>query len=299
MGAPMKKILRIFLCAALLLAASTAGAFDNFPLRSNLHLSPKLNRSMLQAETVAYYDLVGWSGVSASTITTLDNNIRLVKFGSGITLASVTAKLSLVSPRLVTQSSVDLRPYAMIPGASFSFSDGTKSAVFSGGSAGTGETLGAELTTGWTSNAPYPYETFSSAGKNIDSAIGDSSHAIMRAYATALANPAGKLYKNETTITLNSGSGPDFYYHALSDLAGAGIVTAKAYVNGINTTYFTGTSAQYTGFRTNADIATNYSAVWSNKQVLTADTTGANFSAVTDGGVNPNIATWTVTITKP
>jgi hypothetical protein len=68
-----------------------------------------------------------------------------------------------------------------------------------------GEALGDELITGWT-NSTAPYETFTTSGTDITSAINTTSAGI--AYCnTSLTN--GALYRFVVTLTVNSGVAPN------------------------------------------------------------------------------------------
>lgn len=227
---------------------------------------------------------------TSAQIAAIDANIKAIKYGAGITLSSVTAKMSLVAPRLVTQSSVDLRPYALIPGVQISISDGTKVAVYSGLTVGTGETYTEKL---------------------LDTSFDDTS----------------KWLKENGTITVSGGQG--FFTNSGSGLSlyQSNIETSKElYVVSVNVASITSGSIRSAlnsvsvvqplvvgdnvGYLTtvnsgNANIITfsaNTTAVvnsFSVKKVLTASTTGLDATTLSDAGINANAASFTITITRP
>ena len=94
-----------------------------------------------EAETTAYLALPGVS-LTATQASLLNQNIRAIKYGSGITLSSVTAGLSTVNgTAFVTNPSVDLRPYTNGTGWKFVFTDtANKTATIYANRVGTGET---------------------------------------------------------------------------------------------------------------------------------------------------------------
>ena len=111
------KILRIFICAVFLLTASVPAFADSFSSKfGTMHMSQKLNRSMLQAETAAYLALPGVS-LTGAQIAALDANIRAIKYGSGITLEGVTGSAdptadgAYISAPAVDGVPIDLRMF--------------------------------------------------------------------------------------------------------------------------------------------------------------------------------------------
>jgi len=100
----------------------------------------------IEPETATYWALN--PSATPAQIAAIDLNIKLIKYGSGITLASVTTNISAVDlTAFLSNPSTDLRPYcgngwkATITDAS------AKSNVAILGAVGTGETLGDELIT--------------------------------------------------------------------------------------------------------------------------------------------------------
>ena len=255
----------------------------------------------LEPETIIYRDTRISEGtpLTPTEIAALDAQMKAIKYSTGLTISSLTAKMSLVAPRLVTQSSVDLRPYALTSGTSFSFSDGSKSVVFTGGSAGTGETLsGTELITGFTNKVGVAFDTFATAGADISQAVSNGTTQRYSYSNQITAQSVGALLKRTVTYSKVSGTNPLSYLsvNTYGDSPALDFpVTSPAVYRTVNNT-----TERYLCYLTSGVNAVDFSAIGNSlQQVLTASTSGANFSALTDGGVNPNIATWTLTITKP
>jgi len=240
-------------------------------------------------------ELVSWlnnSPISTSPgeIYTYNNNIQKIKRGEEVTIPNIVAKIGLVLINgivPVTQCSVVIAPYALISGAQFSFSDGTKSAVFSGTiTPGTGETKGATLiANGDFASAEPPGTAFTrGAGWTITGgkAVSDGTMANLE---QQIAEIAGALY----------------YIGATCDSRAAGNWRVEFTGGDVITSLSTGSASTYhtAGSAISATIkikeALSGIGTFDNffvQQVLTADTTGANFSALTDGGVTANSATW-------
>jgi hypothetical protein len=310
----MKKLFRIFLCAAFLLSVSVPVLADTFSSKfGTLHVSPKLNDSMFQKETVRYLDLVGWSALTDAEKITLDENIRLVKFSTGITLASVTCNLSLAGWYGITNSSVDLRPYALISGVQFSVSDGSKAAVLSGTmTAGTGETLsGVELL----SNTTYENTTgvTTADGGTLASIAGGQS-------GNCLEFTSGGV-NDRTVQPITTEVGAIYKFSAYHKAGTGGTITTKMILCRDNLDIWRAVPFTFSG---SWEIVSNYATArttgaqfWSTggigltatktylsdtssvQKVLTPDTTGFSALSVADAGINPNSASYTITITKP
>lgn len=144
--------------------------------------------------------------------------------------------------------------------------------------AGTGETLDSELISSWTNNVTNPYETFTSSGKDITSAINTTTTGFCTSTVGVSAN---KLYNAVTNLTLNSGTAPNLRLYddnkviiAASVGAQTGYVTATATSNAIG--YY-------------ISVATNFSVTASLKQVLTPSATGVTIVS-TPGGTTYNWA---------
>ena len=231
------------------------------------------------------YLLLGPS-LTAAQIATLNANVRLIKYSTGITLASVTAKMSIASPYLVTTSSVDLRPYALIPGVQIVYNDGAKTSTFTGNTPGSGETLDSNLlasvdfTSGWT---PLN-STINSASTFTITAL---SGAVFKDIVTK-----GALYVAAFTASVSGGE-------ARMLNSGELIIV----VSGATPTYKTMSAAdnQLRFYNTGGGNGATFTQATANLQkVLTANTTGFNATACTpEAGFNADAASFTATITKP
>jgi hypothetical protein len=152
--------------------------------------------------------------------------------------------------------------------------------------AGTGETLDSELITSWVTDTPT-YETFTTSGTDISSAINDAG-ANGFAKTNTLGLTDGKLYTFAYNLTLNSGTAPGNYTYD-------GIVSGLKFAvlsSGENTRKFTANSFDISYNRVyllNSNTATNYALTTSLKQVLTPSATGVTITS-TPGGATYNWA---------
>ena len=105
----------------------------------------------------------------------------------------------------------------------------------------------------WTNNATYPYETFTSSGANITSAINTTGFGI--ANSNALKLQAGATYLFQWNITLNSGTLPGFVVGSGTSDAAVGVSVA-----GNNLYMFTpgATTDYYFTLRTESGVASNF-----------------------------------------
>jgi hypothetical protein len=106
----------------------------------------------------------------------------------------------------------------------------------------------------WTNNATFPYETFTSSGANITSAINSSGFGIANTNSFWLNK--GATYLFQWNITLNSGTAPGFLVGTNTSAAAVGVSVA-----GNNVYMFTaGTNDNYYfTLRTEDGVAANYS----------------------------------------
>jgi len=236
----------------------------------------------LEPETLIY-----WASNPTTTpadITIINANMKLIKYSTGITISSLTAKMGLVltdGKVPVTQCSTPISPYALISGASFDFFDGAKHVVFTGGAAGTGETYGTDLIAGWNltnwgiiaAATVVDADTFSTTGNG-----GVSKQILIN----------GALFKVAFSRSTTASACDVF------DSTAVGV----KFTNGNSTGYGTSVDANRNLYIRNTGAGSTDVATISTFQVLTADTTGLNATAVTDGGVTANSATWTLTITR-
>lgn len=255
--------------------------FFKFPDFSNyLSLQPKF-----EPETLIY---AATHAMTYAEMVILDLEIKEIKRpGGSLTISSLTAYLSLaIGFYFPTHCSVDLNRYTGIPGVRFSFAaTGTPAvtAVFSGVTAGTGETLGSDVYAGF---------DFTSGYTTINATVNDSNTftttGINGAVAKSVAETVGALYKfsflaNETggvsLLLDNAGSFSvaDGSVGVYRTVGGTGSIRVRNSVSGIV-----------------VDVTT-----LSGQKVLTPDTTGFTASALTNGGINPNATSFVCTITKP
>lgn len=245
----------------------------------------------LEPETLAYLSIPGVS-LTGAQVAALDANIKLIKYGAGITLAAVTLNLSLVAgTTFISNPSVDMRPYKAF---NASLSDGAKTLTLTPlGAVGTGQTYSAELNTAWT-NGAAPYDTLTTAGDAISSAI-KLAAAVAYAKTPAFADPNGKLYRFiGNNYTLNSGVAPRFYQQAGNrEPFGIGNVpNGTAYQVGLAGDGF---------YYLQVAAASNFVLTISGMQVLTPSATGIYGTIGTEQATfNRNKVTgYDITITKP
>ena len=111
------------------------------------------------------------------------------------------------------------------------------------------------LSGGWTNNGSFPYETFTTSGLNITSAINTTAYGAANKVWTAV---AGKTYTAYFNLTLNSGTAPTLFVQTSSSY-GNGVNYQT--VNGANSFTFTATmsTSSYFSFSVSNGVATNFS----------------------------------------
>jgi hypothetical protein len=171
-------------------------------------------------------------------------------------------------------------------------SDGAKNVVFSGTTPGTGETLGESILDDPTFDDNSKWTKFD--GWSV--ADGKASHTNVAGtyfsiYQTKNSTP-GRLVKSVMEVVHTSGDG------ARSQVPSAPVLYRNT--TGTFTQYATNqaTGAEDYGCRCYANWV-GYILSLYQTPVLTASATGFDATASVDGGVNANVETWTVTITKP
>lgn len=277
------------------------------------------SRFLLEPETLAYLALN--ATLTPDQIVALNANIRAVKYSTGVALTAVTCNLSLASGYyFLTNSSVDLRPYALISGVQFSVSDGSNAAVFSGTmTLGTGETLGTNLVTNPTAEGTYtagvaPNFTLTrgTATEHLSPHGGTSSQMI--------SNPAGNtglVRANMTNTSVLGGLHKLTFWGKCVAGSGAAGVSSNAQSAIIVPSFSDAAWAQHSAYLTltsvgagsyvNLYAATNASADVNQVAyddiyfypVTAPNTTGFSSAALTDAGINPNSASYVITITRP
>lgn len=249
----------------------------------------------LQPETARYMQI---ARPTQADIVALDQNIKAIKFGSGITLASVTANVSNVTDYyFLSNPSVDLRPYTGFYATITDTGSKTKKVLL--GAVGTGETLGDDIlidgnfTTsskwygadGWSVN-----EATGKAERSGGTMIGQSIYHVADINYTQ-----GQLYKGAITIDTVASGG-------ISISMSTGSTSFMSYKSIAGTYYGYRTSSITSGKATLTaqNAATTATCdVFTIKQVLTPPATGTWYTPVSeDSGWNPNSASFTVTITR-
>lgn len=151
--------------------------------------------------------------------------------------------------------------------------------------AGTGETLGAELLTEWVNGgAGYDFETLTSSGVNITSAI--NSEAWGFGYNVPSAFTWGWLLKLAATLTLNSGIAPRFSTGTGAGDAGGDVNLPQTQLHsGANTLLYTiGDAAyNYLWLGNEAGQFSNFACTISQKRILTPSETGVTITSTQDG----------------
>ncbi|HAU99335.1 MAG TPA: hypothetical protein DCW55_03820, partial [Candidatus Pacebacteria bacterium] len=137
---------------------------------------------------------------------------------------------------------------------------GSKLEVVGGGYFSSSTALTTNLTTSWTNNGSFAYETFTSSGANITQAVNSTGYGIANANTTSLTPQ--KVYKVTFTLTQNSGSRPIFFVSTSGTGGGSGIdpVWIAVTPSGDNSyTFKVPTSASYApGFRTETGVASDF-----------------------------------------
>jgi hypothetical protein len=219
-----------------------------------------------------------------------------------VTLAGLTCNLSMVDgTAFITNPSVDLTPYV---GCKITLTDtsGYK-AVGWIKAKGSAETLGDETLDTWSNVSGSSYETFTlnANGHDIDSAINDVG-GIGWAHSNRLGS-TGILSKWECARTLASGTAPSLSMSGVP--GGAAVDMVSKIAADSQTIYTTLTGARYLNIYV-INVASNFSATHSFKQVLTPSATGVTITSSLDGatfnwfakhsGFLPNAASFTAII---
>jgi hypothetical protein len=293
----MKRRITLLIVAALLLFASTGNCLDFNKYRGGF-----------EPETIIYANLPGVSKTHAE-LAAIDTNIKSIKYGSGVTLASLALNTSnLINYYFFSNPSVDLRPYT---GFYASISDGSKTKKVLLGALGTGETyldiisgdtLNGNMETGdppsnWTAmGAP----TVSSVADERTGGTGSKSMNIVRGTANLSVTQqiatlsTGKLYY-ASGWAKNGTIAPDIYLQATTRFVQGGATwrygsahrTSSASVMSIDI-YIPGA----------AGVTGRVDDIYAG-QVLTPSALGLWYTPVNEeSGWNPNAASYTLTITR-
>jgi len=219
---------------------------------------------------------------------------------TAVTLAGLTCNLSTVNgTAFITNPSVDLTPYI---GWKITITAGGKTLVGWVKAAGTGETTGSELVGGWSSPGTWTTFTVNANGHDIDSAIYTG---------------AGYSENDSANISLSTGALAKFGWSA-TRISGSmntiGLINPNIIKQSwsatipLTTTYFTKPSGNtFVAVKANPDNP-NWAATFSVLQVLTPSSTGVTIVSAQGGstynwtsndGIDPNAASFTVTLELP
>lgn len=237
------------------------------------------------AETLAYWRLN--PSATPAQILAINNYVRQIKLGSGVTLASVTAKLSLVNGTpFVTQVSQDLRWLANT-GWKVTFTNASNSAYLLAGAAGTGETYGSN---------PFAPFNFTSGFSTSGATVSDADTFVTAGGAGGLYKDgifiAGKLYKAKVVGSVTSGT---LSINSVSAGVNNRVQIAAAGAYG----YHTGIAGNtYIYLRNSAASTTDVSSI-EVLEITAPDATGFIGSTNwTISGITGGEASYTVTITR-
>lgn len=242
----------------------------------------------VEPETLTYL-LLNPTATSAE-IVAANLNIRAIKYGSGVTLSSLTLNMSTTATGLITNSSVDLTPYSSTVWGStalqLTVNDGTNDFTLTPAAAGTGETLDDDLLAGWNLTSGWSVE----GGAITNATTATASGALLEIYRSILTR--GALYKGSFAATVQQGTAK------ITDTVGN-----LTYIANGATSYFTATlggAGPYWVIRNSSTENTKTIVITSQavQKVLTPSTTGILYTGGSGATFNPNAATKSITITK-
>jgi hypothetical protein len=302
------------------LAGGAALWLPDYLLAKTIDLSNVGTRILggLERETKLYLSLPGVSKTGAE-VEEINNYIRLIKYSSGITLASLTAKFSLVSPYLVTQVSSDIRWLSFLSGIVATWNDGTNPYSMIPGTVGTGaETYGSQIITGASAvsdpngneangttefSASGTTSTFESTGSGSPYAGSYHFHIVGSTLPYAgfykyCGEYPGKLmafsFAGKKVTGANAAA---VIQNAATTVTYASKLLTTSYIASV--LYATGVSGQNFNIGMNVGNSTGelYGDNISLKQVLTPYI-GFNFSAGSGASFNPNAASFSLTVAR-
>lgn len=154
--------------------------------------------------------------------------------------------------------------------------------------------IGGELATGWTNHGANAYETFTSSGRDISSAINTDAFGICYTNDMSGSMTAGKVYRITPALTLNSGTGPTL--RVASDTTGATDqdFLSPALTTGSYTFYVRLSQAGtvYVVLRVESGVQTSFSVTGFTVKEVTLD----EITATDDLGINEGIFDANLTI---
>ena len=140
--------------------------------------------------------------------------------------------------------------------------------------AGTSETLGNELITGWTNSLTNPYETFTTSGKDVTSAVNSSDIGTSN---TNNCFSSRKLYYIVINTTINSGISSHYRaYQSNTIIISSGAGEKSSYYTAASNDNYLGVFQSTIG---------DWSATFTIKQVLTPSASGATIVSSKGGAI--------------
>lgn len=263
---------------------------------------------LFEPEVYAYLDIPG-VGITQSEKVTLNNNIKLIKYSTGVALTSVTANLSTVNgTAFISNPSVDLRPYV-----------GFKCTITAGGKTLPGWIKAAGLPAGESyldmitgDNSTFASDT-GDWTRGIGWTIGSNKATLSKVAGAAIymsivpGITIGNLYHAQYTIDSIAGGG---CLLNLGNLASLNIIgNSNQITAGTFAGYSTCSVETIEGLAVRAAAATTAIQIdnLTFRKVITPSITGviivnaqggSVFNFVSDDGINLNAASFTVTITE-
>lgn len=257
----------------------------------------------LEPETLTYNALTS-KGLDQFTANTY---IRAVKYASGVTFFSITARVSNVASYYFMSgpSSDILRPFSGFYATLTDTANKAKKVLLGAVGLVAGETVGSTLNVSTCVNDNVaPYETFDGASATAFHAINSAGGMGFGGTADELAITSGALYKAAFSLSLAAGTIPDTVSLGIN-LNNGGAVRKGPTVAGANTFYLT-CNATTTGqfgidiVGTGSGFASEFTvSSLAFAQVLTPSVDGIWYTLVSeDSGWSPNSASYTVAISR-
>jgi len=234
----------------------------------------------------------------------LDANIKAIKYGSGVTLSSLTANFSTVAPTFVTQISQDLRWLAILNATTpitATWNDGTNTLAMYPVAAGTVATYGDNLITNgafatdvsnWGTTAPSTI-TWAAPGKcNIARGGGTAFGQCLQAISARAGNI---LLLSVHIISRSNMFGANYYDINTQFFTASGTATIGV-VSSAKTAIADNGSISLGGFGSSSATASvdDVSVV----TITAPDATGFTASDLSGASFNPNAATFTLNIVR-
>lgn len=264
---------------------SPADGYAGVYLPASLDLTPYLGDRIVCLDSVlkkhiGYIKSIGNKAVNMTAAAAGSSGIKVnntILASGSVTLANM--RLSLIGGAAFADFSAAV--FASYIGKRLIIIDSAgKKAVGYIKAAGTGETYGSNLITEWTNLAGHPYETFTSSGANITSAI--ETGVDGQAYTNYWSITKGMAMKGVINLTLNSGT-MQIYGWMLGG-GGSYAIPNQLVTNGEHSYYYSESLGGSSGMLyIRSYNASNYSATFTLKQILTPSSTGVTITSTPNG----------------